>query len=432
LGSYEKALQAEVAKVPYLMLERAIQEKLEAAGAPECERAAKEIVLALREGRDPDIRWETADDEPDRTIDISINDQDMDEILEATKSFYDEGLTSLIAEMRDTAAKRLVKRLKRDWPEQWAWQEHSLEQFRENLEARWGGAFKYLRMMLTISREMGGELLKKRRRSRSRKKQHVWDVLARLHTRGCQITAEILTLMENGFADGAMARWRTLYEIGVVASLISEHGEELAKRYLDHEAVEAKRALDIYQKYHSELGFDPYDEEEAKEVQRRFEELRDQYGKPFTEQYGWAAEHLGIHGRSFADLEEKAGKASMRSYYKMASYNVHAGTKGIVFRLGLFGREGFLAGASNAGFLDPAQNTAFTLTQLTGEFIHREMGFDEQLLMQVLLHLRDQIGPALRKAEKKLEDDERNYQKERRRIAKKRREKRASKQASAG
>ncbi|WP_217430933.1 DUF5677 domain-containing protein [Sphingomonas bacterium] len=54
------------------------------------------------------------------------------------------------------------------------------------------------------------------------------DTMLHLHARACQVVFEIITLMENGLADGAMARWRTLHEITVVATILAEHGEELA------------------------------------------------------------------------------------------------------------------------------------------------------------------------------------------------------------
>ncbi|WP_224497072.1 DUF5677 domain-containing protein [Bradyrhizobium septentrionale] len=49
-----------------------------------------------------------------------------------------------------------------------------------------------------------------------------------LHARSCQITQEIIWLLSGGFADAAMARWRTLREATAVASLIGEHGEDFS------------------------------------------------------------------------------------------------------------------------------------------------------------------------------------------------------------
>src|SRR5260370_35431821 len=88
-------------------------------------------------------------------------------------------------------------------------------------------------------------------------KPHLKTLLIRLLVRGCQVTDEIICLLENGFADGAMARWRTLHEIAVVAAVISQHGEDIAERYVDHQAVWSKRALGKNKAGHKSLGLQP-------------------------------------------------------------------------------------------------------------------------------------------------------------------------------
>jgi hypothetical protein len=360
----------------------------------------------LREGRKPRISWATDDGTADRTIDVSLSSDEIEELIAQTEAFAQDGFAPFVADFRRSASRTIGKTLAKDWPAQWKWQTEVDAGFRERLEGRWGEAFTYLRMMLTISREIAGELYARRRKRRSKKNPHKREVIQRLHGRGCQIVAEVLVLMQNGFADGAIARWRTLHEITVVAALIADHDDDLARRYLDHEVVESKRALDLHRKHEGELGLAPFSAREAGEIEGRFEELREQYGKAFAEPYGWAAHHLGCDGKQFRHLEDAAEKAADRPYYKMASYNVHAGTKGIMFRLGLLGREGFLSGASNAGFVDPTQLTAFSLGHLTGLLLSEKLGFDEQIQMQIILDLRDKIPPALRKADRKLRRDE--------------------------
>lgn len=58
-------------------------------------------------------------------------------------------------------------------------------------------------------------------------------VLKNIHGRALQIYKEILCLNQNGFADGAFARWRSLYELSVVACFINKYGESIAKAYVD-------------------------------------------------------------------------------------------------------------------------------------------------------------------------------------------------------
>lgn len=64
-------------------------------------------------------------------------------------------------------------------------------------------------------------------------KEYTYWALTNIHGRACQVYEEILCLVENGFADGAFARWRTLYELGIIGDFIRSNGEVVAKAYLD-------------------------------------------------------------------------------------------------------------------------------------------------------------------------------------------------------
>lgn len=408
IGDLEKVMLSEINQLPWLRLEEILRRKLEAAGAPECVVAAKEIVQALREGRESSVRWERKHGETE-VINIEFTDDELNEVVDSTVRFVEESLPPLMAKVRKTSARSLSRQLIKDWPDQWAWQQETHAAFCGRLEEHWGEAFSYLRMLQTCSREIGGEVHARWNRWPSKKDQHRRDVLLRLHVRGVQVAAEILCLMDNGFADGAMARWRTLHEITVVATLIADHDDDLAKRYLDHEVVESKRALDLHREYQAMHGLPPIEDDEAEEIDRRFETLKAQYGKAFVEGHGWAAHHLNFDGRQFSVLEKAAEKAGVRPYYKMASYNVHAGAKGIAFRLGLWGSDGFLAGSSNAGFVDPGERTAFSLTQLTGLLFADGMDLEIQIQMESLMNLRDKVGPALEDADRLLRRKEEEF-----------------------
>ena len=58
-------------------------------------------------------------------------------------------------------------------------------------------------------------------------------VLRKLHGRACQQFYEILWLLRGGFADGAYARWRSLFELSVIAEFISQNDEQVAKAFVD-------------------------------------------------------------------------------------------------------------------------------------------------------------------------------------------------------
>jgi hypothetical protein len=202
------------------------------------------------------------------------------------------------------------------------------------LESRWGKPLGQMRMLLTMAREWGQWAYTRQNSSKSTGKVVLKDILTRQHARACQVTDEILCLLENGFADGAMAGWRTLHEIAVVASVISRHGEEIAKRYLAHQAVESKRAMTRYLDCYRQLGYKPLPVREMKKIERDYDAVIAKYGQVFKTDWGWAAEHLKKKRPSFTDLEAEAGRAEMRSYYQMGNDNVHAGTKSIVRKIG--------------------------------------------------------------------------------------------------
>ena len=354
-------------------------------------------------------------EEPPRNLSLSFSEKDAIRLSQLTDEFVGR-LPALIERMSKDAAERLAKTLQRTWPEQAIYEKAVLEDFRGRLEARWGRGFDLLRILLTSCRELGGKCANRLGRSRSKKNRVLRSLLVRLHARACQIAAEIVTLMENGFADGAMARWRTLHEVSVVATVVADGGEALARRYIEHEIVESKFALDEYTRCHAALGYKAPSTRERRRVERAFAAAVKAYGDEFGRPYGWAATHLRKKRVTFRDLEDAAQRSAMRSYYKMASYSVHADTpKSIFFRLGVVGDRSIVtAGATDAGFTEPAQNAAVTLVQITALLLEDRMSnLDVMSQLQALNIIRDKIPDAFMRAERKLERDHREIQRNR-------------------
>ncbi|HYG48749.1 MAG TPA: DUF5677 domain-containing protein [Allosphingosinicella sp.] len=413
MASLHTMLMEQLTAIPDMFISKMIKRKIEDAGGKAPEQLVQALVDHISNGEDSPFEWHDEHAE-DLDLDIEIDAADVESVIQEIDDFNKTKLPDLIESVTKEAGVIILRSLERDWPEQKSFEEAQMEVFRYNLEERWGKAFDVLRMMYTVARELGNEAAKRQRRSRSSKQAALRETLLRLHARACQVTAEIICLMANGYADGAMARWRTLHEITVVASVIAQHGNGLAVRYLDHEAIEAKRAMDRFLVSHEALGYPAPSPREIKRVERLYEERLTTYGNNFGSQYGWAAHHLGLKKPRFDDLEVAAGKVAMRPHYQMASYNVHASSKGIAFRLGLLDGEGLgqpvaLAGASNAGFSDPAQNTAQSLTQITGLLFGSNWRFDRMIEMRILLDLRDKLPRILLRAERRLERDHRQF-----------------------
>jgi hypothetical protein len=403
----QKSFNKEIKNVHRRLLEDHLKKKLREVGAPSSREVISKLSEHVLSGRDEAFVWGDSRD-PSR-FEISITSEDI-KILDRKAHDFAAKIPDLVEGLAHKSADDILEALKKDWPEQSAWEESVLAVFEGSLEARWGKGLNLLRMLVTICREIGAETVKRQKRSNRRKHSHLNDVLLRLHARACQVSNEIITLLESGYADGAMARWRTLYEIGVVAIVIADHGEEIAERYVDHQIVESKTAMEQYSRSSVLLGFKAVSQRQSARILKGYKNVIFRWGKEFGSAYGWAALHLNLPRPTFADLEAAAGSAHMRSHYKMASYNVHAGAKGIFFRLTQLGpQEVILAGPSNAGLTDPAQNTAITLTSVTSLLFAKKWTLDNVVQMLVLAKLRDEIPHTFWQADVKLRRDDARY-----------------------
>jgi len=285
----------------------------------------------------------------------------------------------------------------------------SEKKYRSGFESRlrriWGRALDLLEIHIIISLEAGHFFNVRYRQEASASQDRIFEVLVRLHARGCQISSEILTLLKAGFADGSHARWRTLHELAVVAYFIKEkEDDELAERYLLHSAVESYRGAMQYQKHYEALGEKPIKENVMRKIEDSVNKLCERFGPNFREKYGWAAKSLDNPNPSFADIENSAGFEHMRPWYKMASHNVHANPKGIMFRLGYDQRDLMLAGPSNEGPADPGQSTALSLLQLTVPLLSLHVSAENLLELLVLSKLTHEVRDAFLEAHQKLED----------------------------
>jgi len=402
MGELQAVLDEQLAETPRLLLRQLITEKLRDASLPITSDLVEGLTDHILAGNLDTFHWE--DGEPEqRTVQLDFKDE---EISNKVNKLL-ENLPSIIDDLSQRAAKSAVRSLRKRWSGEYFYQTMELSGFRERLEARWGDAFGLLRMLLTIAREIGEETVRGARRSRSRKRGHLQEILLRLHMRSCQVTAEIITLMENGFADGAMARWRTLYEIEVVATIVADGGEPVAECYVEHQAVETTREVDEYSRCYQRLGYRPVAKRIAQQVSSRHKAAIQKYGKSFSSRYGWASNYLGQPNPQFRDLEAAAGRAGTRLNYLLANHNVHAGPRRAFFQLGLLeANRTMLSGPSNAGFLEPGQNTAFTLTQITMLLLARKPDFDKVVYMRILMDLRDKTSKVLAHADRKLRRDD--------------------------
>ncbi|MBI3165374.1 MAG: hypothetical protein HYZ24_11890 [Chloroflexi bacterium] len=257
----------------------------------------------------------------------------------------------------------------------------------------WGKSLSLLETFIDISLDTGILFDRKFRPLAIEENDIAFDALTRLHARSCQVSSEILTLLRNGFADGAHARWRTLHEISVTALFISHHNKELAERYLAHSIVADYRRAVEYRKYSDSLSYTSMSDETFNQLKASYEAALDKYGANFKNDYGWASVILNKDKPNFSDIEEKAGVLHMRPFVKLAHMNIHAGSTGIIFRLGSppDNPNLLLAGSSIYGIGEPAQNTAYSLEILTEAFLLRKPNIENSGFVLAFRELMQEV-----------------------------------------
>ena len=158
-----------------------------------------------------------------------------------------------------------------------------------------------------------------------------------LFVRAYVTAGEILALVRTGFGNGAVARWRTMHEVEVLATLLAAAEDETIRRYGDYLAYETWRTLETYERHREELGWEPLPEEEMQAISQRGQDVRREYrGSLARSSYEWARRELSDGLPELKDdsmpvelrhLEEHVGLEAKRALYQLASDAVHAGWK---------------------------------------------------------------------------------------------------------
>lgn len=335
-------------------------------------------------------------------IDIGDPDKELDEIYQEFVTNLKDSIPEIVNEM----ALPILSDLRKTAPAMLKEHRREKKGFEHRLNNDWKKPFDMFEMFLVIAFEAGDEFNKEFRKDESERENYVLEVLTRLHARACQIASEILVLLKCGYADGAHARWRSLHEIAVVGSFIKTHGNEIAERYLLHDNIESFKAANLYQKYYEALGDAPIPQDEYDSIKAMHEKLIARFGNSYKNNYGWASSALNKDNPTFSDIEENSGLDYHRPYYKLASHNVHANPKGVMFKLGLLPNTQniLLAGPSNIGFTDPAQGTVISLGLITVTLITTKPTIDNLVLSNILLKLESEIGEEFLKVQKEIEN----------------------------
>ena len=305
-----------------------------------------------------------------------------DRLAEAIGKAIKEGLPS--------ATKILSNDLRAKAPEMLREHRELEAGFRTRNFERWREGLDLLQMLIVIAEEAGSDLNREFRPQAVRENNLVFETVCSLHSRAVLVAREVLCLLEGGFADGALARWRSLHELAVVSGFLSEREDnKLAERYLLAGEAQRHRLMVEYQNGLAHGLLAPLEEQEIQQARALRDGIVRKYGAAILSDYGWAAEALGRRKLTFRELEQAVGLGHLRPYFKWACEHIHAGYKPPGTLLGTCESQGpvLLSGQSNSGLTEPAAQTALSLAQVTAALLSIENSLDHVVISQLLLDL---------------------------------------------
>jgi hypothetical protein len=285
--------------------------------------------------------------------------------------------------------------------------------FRRRVRRVWGRAIDELTHLVLRCRELGAASVQDRSIDR------LDQALVYSWARGCQTALAISSLLEDGFADDAHARWRTLHELNIVAQFLRQHGDPIVERYFAHVDVKNYNVSREYQRCAPALGYPVEKPATIASLKAKRDAAVAKFPRLAEGDWAWARPALPAltpkRRATFTHLEESVGLAKWRAHVGMAHHNVHAGPHGALFRLGLpsGSRAIAIAGPSLHGLADPGHSTGISLVQLTQQLVMPRSADDHRDPMHVaaasaLLPLLDRVGRLFGAAHRRQEPSRRS------------------------
>jgi hypothetical protein len=405
MDTLQKAIENTLNDLPRKLIVDLVSKKLEAQGVKLSKHEFQRLRDHLLKGNREPITFKRKSGEH-KNLNIDLNEE-TSKTIERLTTFFENDFPGVLEKLQSRFAKSIFIDLKRKWKAESSLQRSEIAGFRKRLERRWGIPLAKLQMLITLAREFGSNINQSLRAERDSNHLALIEVLTRSHARACQIAEEVICLLQSGFADGAMARWRTLHEIAVIALFVQQRGNKVAERYVGHQTIESFKAGAEYRDWQGRLNLAPISDETFSKLKISYDAALKKFGGAFRYAYGWAGDALGNPNPSFIDIEKASGIEHLRPYFRMASYNVHAGPKGAFFKLGLMPETAILlSGPSNAGLADPGHSTAISLIQVSSALGSLRSTFDNQVALRMMMLLQDEIGDAFLAAHQTLEKDE--------------------------
>jgi Family of unknown function (DUF5677) len=334
------------------------------------------------------------------TAEISNEDIELEEKLSGEvaqsmmTSFFNRTKDTLTIEWKNVSPQKIISI------------KNERTKFASKLREKWGEALDALDLLIDLCTDLGRVFNTTYRTEAVQQKDRKFDALIRIHARSCQVAKEIHTLLCAGFADGANARWRTLYELAVTADFLAEHSNITSERYLLHCDIEEYKLMESFQESAKKFGWSSIPKRNINAARKRSEWLIKQYGKTYESDYGWASPDIDANKVTFADLEAAIKRDNFKSPFKMSHKYVHASSYGTIYPLSASPVHNYLVvGRSIFGLNGPGQQTAQAICSVTGTLLTSKSQISNIISITALIPFRDEVWQKFDEVETRIREN---------------------------
>lgn len=312
-GMFEEAIQEHAGSIVADLLES----KLGDEGVVLTRRQRAKLLRTLVEGQSEELRFRSWRFWDRRNVSVEITGEDL-RVLEAEMEEMTEELPDRVISFVTAVSPNIGHHIKKQYRKELRRDRRQILGFRSRLYRTWRDGLHLLDLIVELATRIGQEAGSRALEGHD-STEVLPSVLIRLHGRGIRVCREILVLLEAGYPEAAMTRWRALHELTVIALLIREHGEQCAVDYVEHDVVQEFKVAKRYQEAAPVLGYAPLSADEIESLRESAERAAGARGRHFWKDYGWAFEYLQGQPCTFAGLEKAVAMSHLRPFYSRAS-----------------------------------------------------------------------------------------------------------------
>lgn len=239
----------------------------------------------------------------------------------------------------------------------------------------------------------------------------LFNALQNIQARALLVSRECLTLIKNGYPDGAFSRWRTIFELSVIGKLLyDENNDDLCKRYLNYYHIQEYKD----EKTSRERGHQDHTDESFKILEQNYNLMISKYGPNYAKgDYGWANNLFNKNRVTFQEIKDRVDMDKLYGYYKLSSTYIHGNHKANEESLGLIPNleKLKLVGPSNYGLSIPMQNVAISLVHISTYFFLTYSNLDVWTACSIMNKFLDKIIVESNKVQVKIEQKENKLRK---------------------